>query len=268
MEKKRTALQASERDFSSQGGLDPKLEVAVPANQRPVNELAQLRDGQLYSWATLEGSQYARRLVTVWLGMFALVSGPIAYQTFDPSQQPIEWAVAGCLGSLVVVVLVVLRIYLGWAYVGDRLLSAAVPYEETGWYDGQTFQKPPEVLARDRLLGSYEVKPKLALLKRTLLGTGGALAVCSVLLVGLIRTGADADGIVGRGASRIPRQITGEGVVFSSKVQHLQDLLDDDVLAAEEAKSQGGVPGYCADRYFRASAGGQYCTKFDGGRAK
>lgn len=48
--------------------------------------------------------------------------------------QPIEWAVAGCLGSLVVVVLVVLRIYLGWAYVGDRLLSAAVPYEETGWY--------------------------------------------------------------------------------------------------------------------------------------
>jgi hypothetical protein len=48
--------------------------------------------------------------------------------------QPVEWAVAGCLGSLVVVVLVVLRIYLGWAYVGDRLLSAAVPYEETGWY--------------------------------------------------------------------------------------------------------------------------------------
>ena len=30
-----------------------------------------------------------------------------------------------------------LRIYLGWSYVGDRLLSAAVEYEETGWYDGQ-----------------------------------------------------------------------------------------------------------------------------------
>lgn len=72
----------------------------------------------------------------------------------------------------------------------------------------------------------------------------------------------------GRGASRTPRQITGEGVVFNSKVQHLQDLLDDDKLAAEEAKSQGGVPGYCADRYFRASAGGQYCDKFDAGRSK
>ena len=41
--------------------------------------------------------------------------------------------------------------------MGDRLLSAAVEYEETGWYDGQLFVKPPEVLARDRLLGSYEV---------------------------------------------------------------------------------------------------------------
>lgn len=47
--------------------------------------------------------------------------------------QPLEWAVAGCLGALVVVSLVVLRIYLGWAYVGDRLLSASVAYEETGW---------------------------------------------------------------------------------------------------------------------------------------
>ncbi len=41
------------------------------------------------------------------------------------------------------------------------------------------------------------MKPKLALLKRTLLGTGGALAVCAVLLVGLIKSGADADGMYG-----------------------------------------------------------------------
>ena len=40
---------------------------------------------------------------------------------------------AGCLGALVVVALVTLRIYLGWQYVGDRLLSASVAYEESGW---------------------------------------------------------------------------------------------------------------------------------------
>jgi len=37
-----------------------------------------------------------------------------------------------------------------------------VEYEETGWYDGQVFVKPPEVLARDRLLGSYEVRAAAA----------------------------------------------------------------------------------------------------------
>lgn len=42
-----------------------------------------------------------------------------------------------------------------------------------------------------------QVKPKLALLKKTLLGTGGALAVCAVLLVGLIQSGADSDGMYG-----------------------------------------------------------------------
>lgn len=33
----------------------------------------------------------------------------------------------------------------GWSYVGDRLLSAVIPYEESGWYDGQMWVKPPEV---------------------------------------------------------------------------------------------------------------------------
>ena len=47
--------------------------------------------------------------------------------------QPSEFLLSGALGAGFVVALAVLRIYLGWSYVGDRLLSAAVPYEETGW---------------------------------------------------------------------------------------------------------------------------------------
>lgn len=47
--------------------------------------------------------------------------------------QPAEWMISGTLGALAVVAAAVVRIYLGWAYVGNRLLSAAVEYEETGW---------------------------------------------------------------------------------------------------------------------------------------
>lgn len=32
------------------GGLDPYLEVAVPKDQRPVNQLAELKQDPLYSW--------------------------------------------------------------------------------------------------------------------------------------------------------------------------------------------------------------------------
>ena len=111
--------------------------------------------------------------------------------------QSAEFLLSGTVGAAFVVSLAVLRIYLGWSYVGDRLLSAAVAYEETGWYDGQVFIKPPEVLTRDRLLGTYEVKPTLARLKTTLLGTGGVLLLSSTLLFGLISSKADGDGMYG-----------------------------------------------------------------------
>lgn len=47
--------------------------------------------------------------------------------------QPVEFLLSASTGSLLVVAVAMVRIYLGWSYVGNRLLSASVPYEETGW---------------------------------------------------------------------------------------------------------------------------------------
>lgn len=44
-------------------------------------------------------------------------------------------------------------------------MPASPPSVMSCRYDGQVFVKPPEVLARDRLLGTYEVKPVLARLR-------------------------------------------------------------------------------------------------------
>ncbi|KAI7999689.1 hypothetical protein LOK49_LG09G02193 [Camellia lanceoleosa] len=59
-------------------------------------------------------------------------------------KEPLRFVLAAGTGTLFLVSLIVLRIYLGWSYVGDRLLSAVIPYEESGWYDGQMWVKPPE----------------------------------------------------------------------------------------------------------------------------
>lgn len=64
-------------------------------------------------------------------------------------------------------------------------------------YDGQVFVKPPEVLTRDRLLASYQVRPVLDKLRQTLLGAGVILLASSVLLVGLLQSGTDEYGVYG-----------------------------------------------------------------------
>ncbi|XP_039000765.1 protein CONSERVED IN THE GREEN LINEAGE AND DIATOMS 27, chloroplastic-like isoform X1 [Hibiscus syriacus] len=160
---------------------EPGLEIEVPFEQRPVNEYSSLKDGPLYSWGELGPGQFFLRLGGLWLVTFTVLGAPIAAASFNPSREPLRFVLAAGTGTLFLVSLIVLRIYLGWSYVGDRLLSAVIPYEETGWYDGQMWVKPPVVLARDRLLGSYKVKPVIKLLKQTLVGTG-SLLVTSVFL--------------------------------------------------------------------------------------
>lgn len=38
------------------------------------------------------------------------------------------------------------------------------------------------------------------------------------------------------------------GIIYSTQVRELGDLLTDDEAAEREAQAQGGVPGYCGDR--------------------
>lgn len=229
-----------------------------------MNELQQLKDTPLLAWATLELPEYAKRLAILYSGVFLLLGGPIAAQTFEPLEQPLEFFLSGSTGSLLVVAVASLRIFLAWKYVGDRLLTASLEYEETGWYDGQVFVKPPEVLTRDRLLGTYEVKPVLARLRTTLQGVAVALAATAVTLAVLINSQLDADGAYGRGSMRKLAQVTPTGILYSSDVKSLEDLINDDEAAQREAEAQGGIPGYCGDRYFKAFAGGErVCEKFE-----
>jgi hypothetical protein len=47
-------------------------------------------------------------------------------------------------------------------------MNATITYEESGWYDGQTWIKTNEVLIQDRLIGVYEVFPILKKLQLVL----------------------------------------------------------------------------------------------------
>ena len=138
----------------------------VPREQQPISEYEELRTTWPFSWVALERPRYSRKLIWVWAWSWLIV-GPIAAASFPPAKMPVQFFLCGALGAIVPVVLFLTRIALGWGYIVKRLQDRAVVYEESGWYDGQVWKKPPEVLARDRLIVSYQLQPVIKRLRAT-----------------------------------------------------------------------------------------------------
>ncbi|WP_072016369.1 CGLD27 family protein [Neosynechococcus sphagnicola] len=130
----------------------------VPLEQQPIQEYQCLRDSCFFRWATLELTPYSTRILCLWSWSW-LLTGPISAGSFSPRKHLAQFLLLGAAGSTLLLILVLLRLYLGWLYIRSRLLNPLVFYEESGWYDGQLWSKPADVLVRDRLIVSYEVQP-------------------------------------------------------------------------------------------------------------
>jgi Conserved in the green lineage and diatoms 27 len=156
----------------------------VPVEQQPVNEYEQLKDSWYFRWATLDKVAYWKKLAWIWAWGWIVV-GPIAAASFTPQKHPILFVLSGCMGTCLFVGLFWVQLYLGWYYIKDRLKSEKVFYEESGWYDGQIWQKPPEIIVRDRLIVSYQIEPIIKRLQNTALFLSIAIAIasCSIWLL-------------------------------------------------------------------------------------
>ncbi|KAB5553140.1 hypothetical protein DKX38_010451 [Salix brachista] len=164
----------------------PEIECPVPLDQQPINEYQNLSTSFPFSWASGDIVEYCSRLFVTGASFALLIALPVAwFGTVGPKTEPLKPVLAALSSGVFVVSIAAVRMYLGWAYVGNRLLSATVEYEETGWYDGQIWVKTAEVLARDRLLGSFSVKPVLSRLKYTLVTLAASLFVCVVLFINI-----------------------------------------------------------------------------------
>ncbi|KAF4375687.1 hypothetical protein F8388_014409 [Cannabis sativa] len=131
----------------------------VPLDQQPINEYQTLSTSFPFSWASGDFVEYCSRLAVTGASFALLIGLPVAWSgAVGPNSEPVK-----------------------------RLLCV-VSNEETGWYDGQMWVKTTEVLARDRLLGSFSVKPVLSRLKYTLVGLGLSLLVCIMFLVNIDET--------------------------------------------------------------------------------
>lgn len=130
----------------------------VPSEQQPLNEYEELKSSWLFRDCALNWRDYITKIAWIW-GFSWLVAAPVAAVSFPPHRHIALFLLSSVAGASVGVVLVLLRLYLGWSYIADRLASPIIFYEESGWYDGQTWTKPHEVLTRDRLIVTYQIKP-------------------------------------------------------------------------------------------------------------
>ncbi|MGB3300027.1 MAG: CGLD27 family protein [Phormidesmis sp.] len=138
----------------------------VPIDQIPIKEYESMSESWFYSWGARRLGGYLVPIIGLWLFSW-LVVGPMAAVSFMPSKLLPQFIISGSLGALILPTLALVQMYVGWRHVCDRLSQAAVPYEESGWYDGQIWDKPEAVVTRDRLIANYEVKPLMLRMQKT-----------------------------------------------------------------------------------------------------
>ncbi len=131
----------------------------VPREQQPTNEFIELSKSKIFSWPKTKKSLILI-LIKFWIGAFVLFlvisSGSVYFKT-----SLLKYILLSFFSSLSIPLLISIRLYLGWNHIFKRLRSEKVEYEESGWYDGQVWEKPLVLREKESLIASMEVKPIL-----------------------------------------------------------------------------------------------------------
>ena len=141
-----------------------KIICPVPQNQRPINEFNSIRNSWIISWPFLERSTFYRKLTYSWL-LITPVSLTISYGSDYLKNNIFDLILISLTTSLMFPILLLSRQFLSWIYIYKRLNSENIEYEESGWYDGQVWEKPIDWRSKDLLIAQYQVKPILDHLK-------------------------------------------------------------------------------------------------------
>ena len=141
-----------------------KIICPVPLKQRPLNEFNSIRNSWIISWPLLDKSIFYRKLFYSWI-FITPISLTISYGSDYLKNNIFELIFLSITTSIAFPVLLLIRQWLSWLYIFKRLNSENIEYEESGWYDGQTWEKPIDWRAKDLLIAQHQIKPILNHLK-------------------------------------------------------------------------------------------------------
>lgn len=132
----------------------------VPAEQKPLNEYNTLKNSSDFTWTRAPQFDFNKSVLFLLFG-FSFLWGLVFLANPVNDTYLSTRILLTCLFTTISILFILIRYYLGWNYVYFRLMQATIAYEESGWYDGQIWIKPPEMVLQDRLVGMYELRPIL-----------------------------------------------------------------------------------------------------------
>ncbi len=150
----------------------------VPKEQQPTNEFLELSNSKVFAIAK-SSKKFSIILISTWLLAFLIFlvisTGSTYFHTYL-----LKYIFLSFFGSLSVPLLITIRLFLGWTHIYKRLTSEIIEYEESGWYDGQIWNKPIELKEKESLIASLEVKPILKNLAQV------TSVIISLILIGIL----------------------------------------------------------------------------------
>ena len=150
----------------------------VPKEQQPTNEFLELSNSKLFALPK-SSKKFSIILISSWLVAFLIFlvisTGSTYFHTYL-----LKYIFLSFFGSLSVPLLITIRLFLGWTHIYKRLTSEIIEYEESGWYDGQIWNKPIELKEKESLIASIEVKPILKNLTQV------TSVIISLILIGIL----------------------------------------------------------------------------------
>ncbi|MBE9153707.1 MULTISPECIES: CGLD27 family protein [unclassified Cyanobium] len=139
----------------------------VPPDQRPLRQYEELRGSWFFAWPAESLDGLMRPLLISWL-LVAPLSVLVASGSWVLRHDPARMVVAGAAAAIALPTLLLVRQWLGWSTIHRRLVSERVDYEESGWYDGQVWEKPLSWRQQDLLVAQHQVRPILARLQQAI----------------------------------------------------------------------------------------------------
>ena len=150
----------------------------VPKEQQPTNEFLELSNSKVFALAKTS-KKFSIILISTWLVAFLIFliisSGSTYFHTYV-----LRYIFLSFFGSLSLPLLITIRLFLGWNHIYKRLNAEIIEYEESGWYDGQIWNKPIELKEKENLIASLEVKPILKNLTQV------TSVIISFILIGIL----------------------------------------------------------------------------------